>query len=104
MAELFIIFLMGIILILTRMLTVAMRKDRDPVDPETPEGFLKFVEDSREWAFDYIENAQKVLTEITLNADSLVGKANKKRSTKPELVEIINDLKVELDKIKGLLP
>jgi hypothetical protein len=47
-----------------RMMTVIqLEKMQGSNDVEKTDGFLKFVSDSRDWAFQYIENAQKVIEE-----------------------------------------
>jgi hypothetical protein len=50
------------------------------------ENFIKFLSDSRDWAFDYIETSQKSIKEITeeLNKDGLNKYANRLSSLLPE--------------------
>lgn len=42
-------------------------------DDTIQEQFLKFVSDSREWAFDYIENVQNTLNEIAAEIEPVVS-------------------------------
>jgi hypothetical protein len=55
-----------------RMMTVIqLEKMQGSNDVEKTDGFLKFVSDSRDWAFQYIEDIQKALVEYdaALNTD-----------------------------------
>jgi hypothetical protein len=45
------------------MTMMQLEKLKGSNDVEKTDGFLKFVSDSRDWAFEYIENAQKVIEE-----------------------------------------
>lgn len=55
---------------------------RDSTSIENSDGFLKFVSDSRDWAFDYIENVQEAITEydaaLSSNDAKLLNDAYKK--------------------------
>ena len=42
--------------------TVSFRADADVADPD---GFLKFLSDSREWAFGYIEEVQEAILKLS---------------------------------------
>jgi hypothetical protein len=44
---------------------------KDSAEAESTEGFLKFVSQSRDWAFTYIEDVQQALTvyDVALNTD-----------------------------------
>jgi hypothetical protein len=35
--------------------------------PSETEGFIKFLSESRQWAFDYIEDVQKVISELDIS-------------------------------------
>lgn len=37
-----------------------------PLVPSETEGFIKFLSESREWAFTYIEDVQKAISELVL--------------------------------------
>lgn len=63
---------------------------------EVKENFLKFVSDSREWAFDYIENVQvQILQTIQLLDEPINNIYNKKRKSSDEkiLLEAYKNLK-----------
>jgi hypothetical protein len=47
-------------MILSEMLTNLMN-EKDDQSVESTEGFLKFISDSRDWAFDYIEKVQDAI-------------------------------------------
>jgi hypothetical protein len=53
------------------------------------DGFVKFISQSRDWAFEYIENVQKAIEEYKLSVDSKILK-DKKESYK-KLLEFIPD-------------
>lgn len=38
-----------------------------PLGPSESEGFIKFLSESRQWAFDYIEDVQKVISELDIS-------------------------------------
>jgi heme/copper-type cytochrome/quinol oxidase subunit 2 len=38
---------------------------------ERSEGFIKFISESRDWAFEYIENAQKAIKEFIINSEAI---------------------------------
>lgn len=43
---------------------------RDNVSIEQTDGFVKFISDSRNWAFEYIENAQQSIQELQTAVES----------------------------------
>lgn len=49
----------------------ALSEEKDSVSVEKTDGFLKFVSESRDWAFDYIEDVQQALRayDIALSTD-----------------------------------
>jgi len=68
---------------ITYMIKLAeMVDERDKKSIEQTEGFLKFVSDSRDWAFQYIEDVQDALNEYdaALNTDdaNIINEAYKK--------------------------
>jgi len=67
---------------------VQLEKMQGSNDVEKTDGFLKFVSDSRDWAFQYIEDIQKALVEYdaALNTDD---------------AKIINEA---YNKLMGMLP
>lgn len=52
-----------------------MMSERDAKTVEQTDGFLKFVSDSRDWAFDYIDKAQKTILEYDEALSSADAKA-----------------------------
>jgi 4-hydroxy-L-threonine phosphate dehydrogenase PdxA len=68
----------------------ALLKTKDPVDfsDETmhKENFIKFLSDSRDWAFDYIETSQKIIKEVSeeLNSKGLNNYSKKLITLLPE--------------------
>lgn len=71
---------------------------KDKTDEElVNEQFLKFVSDSREWAFEYIEDVQKSMKQIVeFMEPSVLG--NNKEYTDSEVVKSV------YKSLKGLLP
>jgi hypothetical protein len=53
--------------------TAKMEANSDPVK----EDFLKFVSDSREWAFEYIEEVQKVITDFKTTVEPHINHFDK---------------------------
>lgn len=43
---------------------------RDNVSIEQTDGFVKFLSESRDWAFDYIENVQQSIQELQIAVES----------------------------------
>jgi hypothetical protein len=43
---------------------------RENVSIEQTDGFVKFISDSREWAFDYIESVQQSIQELQIAVES----------------------------------
>lgn len=60
---------------------------------EKSDGFIKFLSESRDWAFTYIEDIQKDLTTLFNNADNGKGSADDLIALKKYLPEdkLIND-------------
>lgn len=74
-----------------------LREEQDSNKIENTQGFLKFVSESREWAFSYIEDVQEAIN----NFKKIVGPPPKNRKlTKEE-----NDLATSTyDKLISFLP
>jgi len=60
-------------------------QDEDSIHKEN---FIKFLSDSRDWAFEYIENSQKVIKEVAeqLNKDGFEQHSKKLLELLPEKV------------------
>ena len=70
------------------------------------DGFVKFISQSRDWAFDYIEEVQKVLAEFDEEVGPQLQWANTYGSVTGETVHT-NTIKViseAYDKLKSVLP
>lgn len=61
------------------------------------EGFVKFISTSRDWAFEYIEEVQKALSEF----DEEVSPKFKSAKTSDE---VLNEISLAYDKLKTVLP
>ena len=69
------------------------------------DGFVKFLSQSRIWAYEYIENAQKEIREVILAIDAektLVD--NTKTLRKAELEDVLNRIIKHSDRLKNILP
>lgn len=55
---------------------------------EHTEGFVKFISDSRNWAFDYIEDAQKAIAELKEYFESVGMKGTEEEQA--ELIDRLN--------------
>lgn len=64
---------------------------------EETEGFLKFVSESRDWAFQYIEDVQKAIDEYRLIADTMP-------ISKDITVAQAEELSASYDKLISFLP
>ena len=64
---------------------------RENANVENTEGFLNFVSQSRDWAYEYIEDVQKELTRVFSAIDTMEKKTPK-------------TILAELDKLKNFLP
>lgn len=62
---------------------------------ENTDGFLNFISQSRDWAYEYIEDAQDKLTKVFKEVDSLDKKTVKK------VLEIVDQLRPLLPNGKG---
>lgn len=72
-------------------------------DIEKTDGFLKFVSESRDWAFQYIENAQETINKFVLTTDEILGNINSKTS-KSEYAQAVKQISEAYEEIKSLLP
>lgn len=59
----------------------------DSEDTLHKENFIKFLSDSRDWAFEYIENSQQVIKEVSeeLNNNGLTSYSEKLMSLLPDI-------------------
>lgn len=73
---------------------------------QTPDSFLKFVSDSREWAFEYIENVQKELRLFIDIADKQFAFFDKFGSLTDQYpnYQAMKIISEEYKKLKELLP
>lgn len=79
---------------------------KENIEIEKTDGFLKFISDSRDWAFKYIESVQKELLEFDQIIQKRFDYANKYiRSTgKSVALDIINEIYDAYQKLRALLP
>jgi hypothetical protein len=73
---------------------------------EQTDGFLKFVSESRDWAFGYIEEVQKALAEFDDVVDPALGWAMKFGVLNGETanVKILREISEAYKKLKSVLP
>jgi hypothetical protein len=73
---------------------------------EQTDGFLKFVSESRDWAFAYIEEVQKSLAEFDNTVEPLLGWAMKFGVLNGETAhtKILREISEAYDKLKSVLP
>jgi hypothetical protein len=78
---------------------------RDSAHVEKTEGFLNFVTQSRDWAFEYIEDVQRVINSVLTQTESTVKYHNEFSSLviepyKKQLDTLVN----AIEELKFLLP
>jgi len=74
-----------------RMLASALEKElgnKDSAKIEQTEGFVKFLSESRDWAFKYIEDVQGAISELGAYEKNIVIDSNV-----PKAIEAYNNLK-----------
>ena len=77
---------------------------KDSAHVEKTEGFLNFVTQSRDWAFEYIEDVQKVVNKVIDDTSSTVEYHNKFGSMEIEpYATQINTLVTAIEELKFLL-
>jgi hypothetical protein len=78
-------------------------KEKEELDGESSDGFLKFVSQSRDWAFDYIETAQDGIKEFI---DSVGSDIDYMDTYRPPIIseEVTDRLINSYRKLKELLP
>jgi heme/copper-type cytochrome/quinol oxidase subunit 1 len=64
---------------------------------EKDDGFVKFLSESRSWAFEYIENTQKALAEIDLSISEILESDAKPASK-------VSQIKMAHKALKAILP
>lgn len=78
---------------------------KDNNDIEKTEGFLNFVTQSRDWAFEYIEDVQRVVNKVLSDTESTVEYHNKFSSMEIEPYgQQISTLVTAIEELKFLLP
>lgn len=77
--------------VMTTMENMSLKKQLDnaPMTPSESEGFIKFLSESRDWAFTYIEDVQKAIEDLRLamqteDAEAISAKYNELISFLPE--------------------
>jgi hypothetical protein len=80
--------------------------NRDTKSLEQTEGFLKFISDSRDWAFGYIEEVQQALQDFALEIEPTIewsktyGIVNGDNAH----TEALEKISLAYDKLKSVLP
>lgn len=70
---------------------------------EKSDDFLKFVSQSRDWAFEYIENAQSTIGVFVNNVDEVINSVNSK-SSKADYMKALDTISKAYKEVKELLP
>jgi len=69
------------------------------------DGFVKFLSESRVWAYEYIESAQKEIQEVVSAIDAEKDLLSEtKQIRKAELEDILNRIIKHSDRLKAILP
>jgi hypothetical protein len=69
------------------------------------DGFVKFLSESRAWAYDYIEYVQKEIQEIVFEFDSEQKILSETKSLqKSDLEYVLGKTKQHFDRLKAILP
>ncbi len=75
----------------------------DPI--EQSDGFVKFLSDSREWAFNYIEDVQKQISDFRSSVSPELKKINSgKKLEKIEMEIMLNNISAAFQKLDNVLP
>jgi hypothetical protein len=86
---------------------IELKNDQDIKTDESvhKENFLKFISESRDWAFDYIENVQNVIKNILEQTESTIEYHNNFKSMEIEPYSTqIEILTKAIEELKILLP
>lgn len=93
------------ILALTVICLVFCNKKKRTEDPDSPQGFVKFLEDSRSWAFDYIQDAQIEIQNFVNETEPIVDRAlSNKDADKKDLRKALFEVQNNMEHLKNLLP
>lgn len=69
------------------------------------DGFVKFLSESRVWAYEYIESAQKEIQEVVSAIDAEKNLLNETKSVrKTDLEDALNRMIKHSDRLKAILP
>ena len=83
-----------------------LQKELSTKELSETDGFVKFISQSRDWAFEYIEEVQKALTEFDEVVDPALGWAMKFGVLNGETanVKILREISEAYKKLKSVLP
>jgi hypothetical protein len=70
--------------LLERVSTLAAEKDANALKED--DGFIKFLSNSRDWAFSYIEEVQSVVEDFKLKIDPAITKLSKTKDANVKLI------------------
>ena len=91
----------------TKLNEFSQPKDKDiDVDDVHKESFIKFLSDSRDWAFDYIETVQKGLSAFVEKVDKDIEYFNKYGEAMPTQpsYDLLKNISEAYEELKKLLP
>jgi hypothetical protein len=83
-----------------------LQKELSTKELSETDGFVKFISQSRDWAFEYIEEVQKALTEFDEVVDPLLKWAMRFGILNGETAhtKILREISEAYDKLKSVLP
>lgn len=86
--------------------TIFQKNNKAKQEKDNLPGYDKFLEESRDAAFDYIETVQESLNVYMYEVEPLLDKFSKNNSklTKAAYVEAMNQIKDSTDKLRAELP
>lgn len=77
---------------------------KNNVSLEQTEGFIKFISQSRDLAFNYIEDVQKALTEFDIRVKPLLLYMSASNNLDSEMNKNIKNILIAYDELKKMLP
>jgi len=77
---------------------------KNNVSLEQTEGFIKFISQSRDLAFNYIEDVQKALTEFDIRVRPLLLYMSASNNLDSEMNKNIKNILIAYDELKKMLP
>ena len=82
-----------------------LSNQKDDKDIQNTEGFIKFLSDSRQWAFDYIEDVQKSLHNFDKRITKVIGYYSTYGSTiDGPHIQMVKQVSDAYEELKSVLP